>query len=126
MPRPSEWVKKINLQVDRLRVDTAWTLRTEAAGMGREQFKKLGWDGKKPLLGLAMQNFFWWPIIPDFVRWIKGVKEYNYRMIYYYDYDDKDKQDYEKWKQTMAQVLDWAAEKHQRPAGAGGDGSAGP
>jgi polysaccharide pyruvyl transferase WcaK-like protein len=108
----SDWVQKLHLKVDRLRVDTAWTLRTKPLEWGAQELKKLGWDGAKPLLGLAMQNFFWWPVIPDFVKWVRGVKEYSYRMIYYYDYDEQDKQDYEKWKQTMAQVMDWAAEKY--------------
>jgi len=107
----SDWVKKINLRADKLRVDTAWTLRTKPLEWGTEELKKLGWDGRKPLLGLAMQNFFWWPIVPDFVRWLKGDKEYNYRIIYYYDYDAEDRKQYESWRQTMAETLDWAAEK---------------
>jgi len=107
----SDWMQKISLCVSKLRVDTAWTLRTKPLDWGALEMKKLGWDGKKPLLGLAMQNFFWWPIIPDFVRWVKGVKEYNYRMLYYYDYDEEDKKKYETWKHTMAEMLDWAADK---------------
>ena len=108
----SEWVEKINLHVNSLRVDTAWTLRTKPLEWGALELKKLGWDGKKPLLGLAMQNFFWWPIIPDFVRWVRGVKEYQYRLLYYYDYDEDDRKQYDSWKQTMAETLDWVAEKY--------------
>jgi len=107
-----DWLRKIHLREDTLRVDTAWTLRAKPLEWGAAELKKLGWDGKKPLLGLAMQNFFWWPIVPDFVKWIRGVKEYNYRLIYYYDYDEDDRKKYEAWKNIMAATLDWAAEKY--------------
>ena len=107
-----DWLKKIYLREDKLRVDTAWTLRAKPPEWGVKELEKLGWDGKKPLLGLAMQNFFWWPIVPDFVKKIRGVKEYNYRLIYYYDYDEEDRKKYEIWEKTMAETLDWASEKY--------------
>jgi len=107
-----EWLRKIYLREDKLRVDTAWTLRAKPLEWGAQELKKKGWDGNKPLLGLAMQNFFWWPVVPNFVKWLRGVKEYQYRMIYYYDYDEEDKRAYEKWAKTLAEVLDWASDRY--------------
>jgi polysaccharide pyruvyl transferase WcaK-like protein len=95
-----------------VRVDTAWTLRPRPLDWGAETLRNLGWDGQKPLLGLAMQNFFWWPVIPDFIRFIKGVKEYQYRLIYYYDYKDEDKKRYSQWATMLAELMDWATEKY--------------
>ena len=108
-----EVLEKIFLPGAIVRVDTAWTLRPNPPEWGVETLKKLGWDGKKPLIGLAMQNFFWWPVIPDFVKWITGVKEYQYRIIYYYDYDEADQKKYRKWAAMLAELMDWIAEKYQ-------------
>ena len=108
-----EVLEKIFLPGAIVRVDTAWTLRPNPPEWGRDQLQQLGWDGKKPLVGLAMQNFFWWPIIPDFVRWLKGDKEYNYRLIYYYDYDEEDKKKYRQWAVMLAELMDWIAEKYR-------------
>jgi len=108
-----EVLEKIFLPGAIVRVDTAWTLRPNPPQWGLDKLKQLGWDGKKPLVGLAMQNFFWWPIIPDFVRWIKGDKEYNYRLIYYYDYDEEDQKKYQKWATMLAGLMDWIVEKYQ-------------
>ncbi|MFC1521014.1 polysaccharide pyruvyl transferase family protein [Elusimicrobiota bacterium] len=102
----------IGLKGSVVRVDTAWSLRADSLERGADILKERGWDGKSPLVGLAMQNFFWWPIIPDFVRWLKRDKEYNYKLLYYYDYSEKDKQAYNKWKDTLAEYMDWLKEKY--------------
>ncbi|OGP60757.1 MAG: hypothetical protein A2V67_16035 [Deltaproteobacteria bacterium RBG_13_61_14] len=108
-----EVLEKIFLPGAIVRVDTAWTLRPNPPDWGIATLKKLGWDGQKPLVGLAMQNFFWWPVIPDFVRFLKGDKEYNYRLIYYYDYDEEDRKKYQKWAAMLAGLMDWVTEKYQ-------------
>ncbi len=107
-----ETLEKIFLPGAIIRVDTAWTLRPHPVEWGTEKLKELGWDGRKPLLGLAMQNFFWWPVIPDFLKFITGVKEYQYRLIYYYDYKEDDKRKYSEWAAMLAELMDWAAEKY--------------
>jgi polysaccharide pyruvyl transferase WcaK-like protein len=107
-----DMLEKIFLPGAIVRVDTAWTLRPNPVEWGIETLKKHGWDGKKPLVGLAMQNFFWWPVIPDFVRWIKGVHEYQYRIIYFYDYKDEDKKNYQNWATMLAGLLDWVVDKY--------------
>ncbi|MBI4668749.1 MAG: polysaccharide pyruvyl transferase family protein [Elusimicrobia bacterium] len=95
-----------------IRVDTAWSQEAKPLKWGHHMLSQRGWDGKKPLIGLAMQNFFWWPVVPDFVRWIKGVKEYQYKLLYYYDYDENDKKQYAEWTKTLARFMDWAAGKY--------------
>ena len=53
--------------------DAAWNYKgaipqAEAEALLREQ----GWDGKKPLLGIAVINPFCWPVRASLYKWIKG------------------------------------------------------
>lgn len=110
---------EIGLPVHSTRVDTAWTQEAETAEYARDVLKSKGWDGKKPLVGLAMQNYFWWPIVPDIAKYLKqkltndkDLAEYNYKLIYYYDYDDEDRKTYDRWAQMLTGVMDWITEKY--------------
>jgi|GEM_PF-536808 len=112
----SKVLDKILLPDSWTRVDTAWTQRANTLDWARGVLRERGWDGKKPLVGLCMQNFFWWPIVPDFVRWVKtwfgASKEWQYKLLYFYDYDEEDMRQYENWKKMLAAHMDWAAEKY--------------
>lgn len=98
------------------RVDTAWSMPSESPKWARQKLMELGWDGNKPLFGLAFQNYFWWPVIPDLAKFVKsrvtGKAEYQYKSVYFYDYDEKDRQEFESFKKTCAEVMDWTADKY--------------
>ena len=54
--------------------DTAWTFpAAEWSWTEKELREKTGWDGKKPIVGLAVINPFWWPIKPSLVKLMKGA-----------------------------------------------------
>jgi polysaccharide pyruvyl transferase WcaK-like protein len=112
-------LQEIGLPVHSTRVDTAWTQEAENPEYARKVLTDKGWDGKKPLVGLAMQNYFWWPIVPDVAKFIKQkltgdkeLAEYNYKLIYYYDYDDEDEKTYDRWAQMLTGTMDWLTEKY--------------
>ena len=98
------------------RVDTAWSMPSESPEWAKQKLMELGWDGKKPLLGLAFQNYFWWPVIPDLAKFarskITGKAEYQYKSVYFYDYDKKDRKEFEAFMKTCAEVVDWAADEY--------------
>ena len=52
--------------------DTAWTFDSSR---GREKAAELlradGWDGARPLLGIAPVNPYWWPVRPSIVKWLR-------------------------------------------------------
>jgi polysaccharide pyruvyl transferase WcaK-like protein len=106
-------LSRIGLKTNSVRVDTAWTMPAESAAWAKKEMKKLGWDGKKPLVGLAMQNYFWWPVIPDFVRWMKswitGETRNQYKLVYFYDYSEEDERAYRRFALMLAKILDWVA-----------------
>ena len=51
--------------------DTAWTFDSSR---GHERAMKLlregGWDGARPLLGIAPVNPYWWPVKPSMAKWL--------------------------------------------------------
>ena len=110
-------LEKIDLPGAKVRVDTAWTTKSESLEWGAKLLKERGWDGKKPLIGMAMQNYFWWPVIPDLARFAKslvtGDKKNQYKAVYFYDYDEEDEKLYRKFAELVARTLDWAADTYQ-------------
>jgi len=98
------------------RVDTAWSMPTESPEWADEEFRKLGWDGKQRLAGLAFQNYFIWPVLPNVPAFVKakitGNVANQYKSIYFYDYHDADRRKYEAFRDLCAAYLDWQAETY--------------
>lgn len=98
------------------RVDTAWSMPTETPEWADNKLKELGWDGKKKLAGLAFQNYFWWPIVPNVPAFIKtllsGDATNQYNLIYYYDYKKEDEEKFNAFRDQCAAYMDWLAETY--------------
>ena len=63
--------------------DTAWPFKTlHGEHWAREQLLRDGWDGRKPLVGVAIINPFWWPVCPSLGRWAKAVLTGNHALQY--------------------------------------------
>ena len=59
--------------------DTAWTFpAADQAWADKELREKTGWDGKKPILGIAVINPFWWPIKPSLMKLMRGAVTRNW------------------------------------------------
>jgi hypothetical protein len=90
---------------------------TETSAWAEAKLKELGWDGKKNLAGLAFQNYFWWPVIPNLAAYLKtlitGDKTNQYKLVYYYDYDDEDRKKFGEFRDYCAAYMDWLAETYQ-------------
>lgn len=53
--------------------DAAWSYdRAINAGEADKMLLEQGWDGKKPLLGIAVINPFCWPVRASLLKWLKG------------------------------------------------------
>ena len=98
------------------RVDTAWSMPTKTPAWADARLKKLGWNPKKKLAGLAFQNYFWWPVIPNLAAFAKtmltGDATNQYKLVYYYDYDEEDKKLFEAFRDACAAYMDGLVEKY--------------
>ena len=75
-----------------LGTDTAWTFEPHGPEYGDYQLRKVGWDGKKPILGLCPINPFWWPVRPSLSKWIAHsslgfYKDSHYRSLYFHKHN---------------------------------------
>jgi len=72
-------------------------------------FKKLGLDPKKkPLIGIAPKEFFWWPIVPK----PYGPKEDLYMYPFYHSWPKGGKESSEKYIRQSARHADWCVEEY--------------
>lgn len=110
-------LEKLGLPGAITRVDTAWTQEAETRDYAVGILKARGWDGKRPLIGLAMQNYDRWPVIPHVGNFVKalvtGEHKNQYKSIYFYDYSKEDEQRYQSWAQMLAGLVDWIAKKYK-------------
>ena len=109
-------LESIGLHADSTRVDTAWTQQAETPEFAAGILKARGWDGKKPLVGLAMQNYQRWPVVPDVAKFartlVTGDHKNQYKLVYYYDYSAADERADREWAQMLARTMDGIVEKH--------------
>ena len=63
--------------------DTAWTIQTDdGEEWAQQQLRHDGWDGHKPLIGVAVLNPFCWPVCPSLWRWLKASLTGNHSQQY--------------------------------------------
>ena len=58
--------------------DAAWSYDGAVPAQEAEELlRKQGWDGKKPLLGIAVINPFCWPVRASVYKWLRGLADGN-------------------------------------------------
>ncbi len=93
-----------------LGTDTAWTFKVpEHLNNGKEMIMKQGWDGKKPLLGVAVINPYCWPVKPSLRQWIKATLTGNHDLQYdkmFFFRDSKERRNkYHRYLTQMAEAV---------------------
>lgn len=73
-----------------LGTDTAWTFEPDAPDYGKEALRRVGWDGKKPVLVVCPINPFEWPVRGSVGKLILNkiagaYKESHYRSVYFHN-----------------------------------------
>ena len=73
-----------------LGTDTAWTFEPDAPDYGKEALRRVGWDGKKPVLVVCPINPFEWPVGGSVGKLILNkiagaYKESHYRSVYFHN-----------------------------------------
>ena len=97
--------------------DTAWPFETkEGEEWARQQLRADGWDGLKPLLGVAVINPFWWPVRPSLSRWISalltGHRSRQYDKMYFFSDSDERKAKFHRYLSEMAGAVNRYQQEH--------------
>lgn len=87
--------------------DTAWIFKGLSSEFADSLLKKMGWDGKKPLLGLSVINPFHWPVRPNLFKFIqmklfKTHQEENYDKWYFFTKSEERTRLYENYLDAIA------------------------
>jgi polysaccharide pyruvyl transferase WcaK-like protein len=89
--------------------DTAFSLAQPAhtkVAMSTQTIREM------PLIGLAFKEFFWYPIDPNFVCFLKGEKAHRFSSFYYYSWNDEIERKSQEFKQMAARLLTAAEERY--------------
>ena len=88
--------------------DTAFQYKPPGEDYTNDLLRKLNLDPKRPLIGFAPKEFFWWPVTIRFF----GPKEDLYRYPYYHTWGRKDRENSEKVKKEFAKYADYCIKEH--------------
>ncbi len=97
--------------------DTAWTFApADHAWAAKELREKTGWDGKKPIVGVAIINPFWWPVSPSLMKLVKAAVtrdwEDHFEKWYFFTYNDERKKMYRKYVDGIADAVNKFSAEH--------------
>jgi polysaccharide pyruvyl transferase WcaK-like protein len=101
-----------------LGTDTAWMARAAPKAWARQELeRRVGWDGRVPLIGVAVVNPFWWPVRADPGRYLLGLRkasrQYHYAGWYFFGDSDKRRVLFRRYLAGIARAVDGLAEKHR-------------
>ncbi len=93
-----------------LGTDTAWTFPpADRAWVDNELRAKTGWDGKKPILGLAVINPFCWPVRPSLTRLARSILTRNwdnhFEKWYYFSASEERNKHYRHYIEGIARAV---------------------
>jgi polysaccharide pyruvyl transferase WcaK-like protein len=94
-----------------LGTDTAWTFEPRPPEYGQSVLRKVGWDGKTPVLVVCPINPFEWPVKASVakyaVRSLTGAyKESHYRTVYFHNSGPAADEAYRKYWTAIANAVD--------------------
>lgn len=97
--------------------DTAWTFQTpEGEAWADRQLRLDGWDGRKPLMGVAVINPFCWPVYPSLWRWAKAVLTGNhsqqYDKMYFFSDSMERRQQFKQYLDEVARAVNRYSHEH--------------
>jgi len=100
-----------SLGVDReiaVTTDTAFSLVPEDRQWAETVLAGQGVDMKGPIVGIAFEEFFWWPVVPCILKAALGVQKDRYKSIYYHSWRGDSRRKSKEMKESIAAYADWA------------------
>lgn len=100
-----------------LGTDTAWSFDASRAHVeARQILLDSGWDGKKPLLGIAVINPFWWPVKPSIFKTlacvITGNRSLHFQKWYHFSWSEERKLHFQTYVHALAHAANTMAATH--------------
>jgi len=97
--------------------DTAWTFPPANPEWAVKELKEnAGWDGKKPIVGVAAINPFWWPVKPNLTKWITGYglrhPVEHYQKWYFFSSSEERSKLFDNYLSGIARAVNKFAESH--------------
>jgi polysaccharide pyruvyl transferase WcaK-like protein len=93
-----------------LGTDTAWTFEPAPPEYGQSVLRKVGWDGKTPVLVVCPINPFEWPVKASVAKYAVrtltgGYKDSHYRTVYFHNSGPAAEQAYHKYWNAIANAV---------------------
>jgi polysaccharide pyruvyl transferase WcaK-like protein len=94
-----------------LGTDTAWTFEPRPPEYGHSVLRKLGWDGRTPVLVVCPINPFEWPVKASVAKYAMrsltgAYKDSHYRTVYFHNSGPAAEQAYRKYWNAIANAVD--------------------
>jgi polysaccharide pyruvyl transferase WcaK-like protein len=94
-----------------LGTDTAWTFEPLPPDYGQSVLRKIGWDGKTPVLVVCPINPFEWPVKASVAKYAAhsltgAYKDSHYRTVYFHNSGPAAEQAYHKYWNAIADAVD--------------------
>ncbi len=88
--------------------DTAFSIEPCPTIWAEKTFVEAGLDRYKPVIGIAFEEFFWWPVVPRLGAFMTGHKADRYRSIYYHSWTHEGRARSRAIREAVAHFADWA------------------
>ena len=100
-----------------LGTDTAWTFEPQPPEYGKEALRKVGWDGRKPVLVVCPINPFEWPVRGSVGKLVLNkvfgaYKESHYRSVYFHNAGPAADRAYRYYLTAIGHAVDAFRKKH--------------
>jgi polysaccharide pyruvyl transferase WcaK-like protein len=94
-----------------LGTDTAWTFEPRPPEYGQSVLRKVGWDGKTPVLVVCPINPFEWPVKASVAKYAAhsltgAYKDSHYRTVYFHNSGPAAEQAYHKYWNAIADAVE--------------------
>ena len=100
-----------------LGTDTAWTFPPADRAWAEEELReKTGWEGKKPILGVAVINPFYWPVKPSLTKLVKSAVtrswEKHFEKWYFFSWSEERERMYRAYIDGIADAVNRFSADH--------------
>ena len=105
-------LKEIGVMTEvKITTDTAFTQEPAGKKWVDECLHSNGIDARWPIVGIAFEELFWWPVVVDFWKAARKVKEDHYKSIYYHTWKGDAKERSANMKRAVASYADWVSKE---------------